>query len=128
LDDRPVRDDRAVMPNQGVHSAQRVVPVAVGELAGKRVVDHFIGALPGVAFKVGGVDQAGGVYLGMHTAGLPGGLLRRYRSRRSPGARPTQPHVLARPHLGDLVDVLVGDNADHRIAARDRVVGTEDHR
>ena len=132
MNDRSVRDDRAAMPDQGVHSAQRVVPVGVAELAGKRVVDHFVGALPSVALQVGGVDQAGGVYLGVHTAGLPVGLVRRHRtgrrSRRGPGPRPVQPHMLAWPHLGDLVDVFVGDHADHRIAAGDRVVGTEDHR
>ena len=39
-----------------------------------------------------------------------------------------QPHGLPGADLGDLVDVLVGHHADHRIAAGDRMVGPEDHR
>ena len=39
-----------------------------------------------------------------------------------------QSHVLTWTHLGELVDVLVGDHAGHRIAAGNRVIGTEDHR
>jgi len=120
------------MPDQGVHSAQRVVPVGIGEFAGKRVVDHLVGALPGVALQVGRVDQARGVYLGVHTAGLPAELVHRHRtrrkSRRGPDTRPVQSHVLARAQLGDLVDVFVGDDADHRIATGDRMVGSQDHR
>ena len=128
LDDGAVRDDRAAMPDQGVHSAERVVPVGVGEVAGERVVDHVVGALSRVAFQVGGVDQAGGVYLGVHTAGLPGGPVLRYTTDGRPGPRPVQPHLLAGSQLGERVDVVVGDHADHRIAAGHRVIGTEDDR
>ena len=39
-----------------------------------------------------------------------------------------QPHGLARPDLRDPVDVLVDHHADHRIAAGDGMVGTENHR
>ena len=39
-----------------------------------------------------------------------------------------QSYVLAGAHLADLVDVVVGDHADHRIAAGDRVVRTQYYR
>jgi hypothetical protein len=39
-----------------------------------------------------------------------------------------QSHVLARSHLGDLVDVAVGDDADHRITSGDWMIGAEYHR
>ena len=34
-----MRDDRAVPPDQGVHTAQRVFPIVLGEIAGERVAD-----------------------------------------------------------------------------------------
>ena len=34
--------------------------------------------------------------------------------------------VLTRPDLGDAVDVVVGDHADHRVSAGDGVIGAED--
>ena len=37
-------------------------------------------------------------------------------------------HALIWAHLCDLVDVFVGDDADHRIATGDRVVRSQDHR
>src|SRR5690242_7573494 len=42
--------------------------------------------------------------------------------------RPVQAHRLAGPDLGDLVDVLVGQHADHRIATGHRVIRPEDDR
>lgn len=39
-----------------------------------------------------------------------------------------QPDVLAGSHLGDLVDVAIGDHADHWITSGDRMVGTKYHR
>jgi hypothetical protein len=39
-----------------------------------------------------------------------------------------QPHVLAGPHLGNPVDVFVGDHADYRVAAGDGVIRAKDHR
>jgi hypothetical protein len=39
-----------------------------------------------------------------------------------------QSHMLAGSHLGHLVDIVVGDHTDHRIASGDRVVGPEYHR
>ena len=132
LDDGAVRDDRAAMPDQRVHPAEGVVPVGVGEVAVERVADHVVGALSRVGFQISGVNQAGGVYLGAHTAGLPGGPVLRYLTRprtgRVPGSRPVQPHLLARSQLGERIDVVVGDHSDHRIAAGHRVIGAEDDR
>ena len=136
LDHRGVRDDRAVTPDQRVHPAQRVLPVGVGEVTGERVGDHLARRPAGsLAVEIGGVDQAGGVYLGAHTPCLPAlSSGRRYENGdptelacgRAPGAdarpRPVQPHMLAGPHLGDLVDVLVDHHANHRITAGDRVI------
>src|SRR5271157_4028621 len=59
------------MPDQGVHAAQRVLPVGFGEISGERVGDHLTEALPGLVVEISGVDQAGGVDLGVHNPCLP---------------------------------------------------------
>jgi len=66
-----VRDDRAVMPDQGVHATQCVLPIVLGEVTGEGGGDHLADVLPSLAIEIGGVDQAGGVYLGGHTPCLP---------------------------------------------------------
>ena len=65
-------DQRAVVADQGVHSAERMLPVGVGELAAERLDDHSACILTGLVVEIGGVDQAGGVDLGVHTVVLPG--------------------------------------------------------
>jgi hypothetical protein len=109
-----------------------MVPVGGGEGAVECDVDHVVGALTRVGFQIGGVDQAGGVYLGVHTVGLPGGPVLRYlsghRSGRVPGPRPVKPYLLAGSQLGERVDVVVDDHADHGIAAGHGVIGAEDDR
>ncbi|COY53132.1 Uncharacterised protein [Mycobacterium tuberculosis] len=127
LDHRGMRDDRPVMPDQGVHPTQRVLPVGLGEVTGKRAGDHLTDVLAGLAVKIGGVDQAGRVYLGVHSPCLPGLCYTLARQPR-PGSCPVQSHILAGPYLRDLVDVLVGDDADDRIASGDRVIRPQDHR
>jgi len=60
------------------------------------------------------------VNLGVHTAGLPVGLVRRHRTRHEVAAILDATSAVARADpdaLGELVDVLVGDHAGHRIAA-----------
>src|SRR4030088_895337 len=47
---------------------------------------------------------------------------------RRPWPRPMQPHPLTRPHLGDLVDIVIDHHADDRVAAGDRMVGPQDYR
>ena len=93
-----------------------------------------IGALPGLALEDGGVNQAA-VCTWVRTllvyqcgTGSRRSSNAEAEAAAGPGPRPAQPHVLPGPHLGDLVDVFVGDHADHRIAAGDGVTGTKDHR
>ncbi len=129
LDHRRVRDDRAVTPDQRVHPAQRMLPVGVGEVTGECFGDHLAHARTGVAVEIGGVDQAGGVYLGAHPICLhPVSQVRSFSRKRRAGPCPVQPHVLTGPHLGDLVDVLVDHDAHDRVAAGDRVIGPQDDR
>ena len=66
LDHGGVRDDRAVTPDQRVHPAQRMFPVRVGEVTGECFGDHLAHARAGIAVEIGGVDQAGGMDLGVH--------------------------------------------------------------
>jgi hypothetical protein len=39
-----------------------------------------------------------------------------------------QPNLLAGPHLGEFVDVLIDHHAGYRVTARHRVIGAQDHR
>ncbi len=61
LHHRGVRDQRAVVEDQRVHAAERMLPVGVGELSGERVDDHSACVLAGLVVEVGGVNQAGAV-------------------------------------------------------------------
>ena len=120
-----------------MHAAEGVLPVGVGELAGEGLDDHPAGVFAGLVVEIGGVDQAGGVdpaharctkswvctlpFYQSQRLGVP------YSWNGLPRTRPVQPHGLPGPDLRDLVDVLVGHHADHRIAAGDRMVGPQDH-
>lgn len=66
-----VRDDRAAMPDQGVHTAQGVSPIVIGEVAGKGGGDHLANALTRLTVQIGGMDQPSRVNLGMHYFCLP---------------------------------------------------------
>ena len=68
--DGGVRDQRAVMKHDRVHTAEGVLPVGIGEVdlaATEGVDDHATGFVAGLVVEVGGVDQAGSHYLGGHT-------------------------------------------------------------
>jgi hypothetical protein len=58
LDDRRVTDELAVFPGQRMHAAQRVLPVLVGEVAVKGLVEQRTGRREGGAIEVGGVGGA----------------------------------------------------------------------
>ena len=66
-----MRDDRAVPPDHCVHTAQRVLPILLGEGTGERSADHLLDTLQSRAVEIGGVDQAGSLYLGVHSPCLP---------------------------------------------------------
>jgi hypothetical protein len=68
---RGMSDQGTVVADQGVHAAERVLPVGVGELAAEGVDDHSACTLAGLIVEIGGVDQAGGVNLGVHTVVQP---------------------------------------------------------
>ncbi|GFG87541.1 hypothetical protein MALGJ_42170 [Mycolicibacter algericus] len=64
-----VGDKYAAAPDEGVHTAERVLPVAAGgrvTCGPKGVVDELAGAATGVVVQIGGVDQACGVDLAGH--------------------------------------------------------------
>jgi len=48
----------AVVEDQRVHAAERMLPVGVGELSAEGIDDHSAGVLTGLVVEVGGVDQA----------------------------------------------------------------------
>ena len=61
LDDRAMRDERAVMADQRMHAAEGVLPVGVGEVhpvAVECLDDHLAGAFAGLDVEICGVDQA----------------------------------------------------------------------
>jgi hypothetical protein len=51
-----VRDERTVVADQGVHAAESVLPVGVGEFTGEGLDDHPAGILAGLVVEVGGMD------------------------------------------------------------------------
>ena len=60
-----VRKQGSVLADQGMHAAERVLPVVVGEVdlaVAERFDDHPPSALTGLGVEVCGVDQAGGQY------------------------------------------------------------------
>jgi hypothetical protein len=76
-----MRDQRTVVTDQGMHAAERVLPIGVGEFAGEGLDDHAACVVASLVVEVGGVDQAGGVdtadarstdIVRRHTAVLPG--------------------------------------------------------
>ena len=59
MHDGRVRDQLAVLPRQGVHAAERVLPVVIVELAAREgKVEQAPRGLEGRGVKVGGVGRA----------------------------------------------------------------------
>ncbi len=67
LHHRGVGDHRAAVQDQRVHAAQRVFPVVLAEVPVERRGEHQLGVLAGFVVQIRGVNQAGGVDLGLHT-------------------------------------------------------------
>lgn len=56
-----------MLVDHGVHAAEGVVPVGVGEVAVEGLAQQSPGVVSSLRIEVGGVDQAGGENLGVHT-------------------------------------------------------------
>ena len=61
LDHRGMRDQGAVVTDEGVHATERVLPVGVAEITLERLDDHAAGALSSLLIEIGGVDESSGV-------------------------------------------------------------------
>ncbi len=105
-----MRDDRPVMPDQGVHPPS-VCSQSV-QKSPANAGDHLTDVLAGLASHRR-CGPGGPWYLGVHSPVYQACVTPRPGKLR-PGSCPVQSHILAGLYLRDFVDVPVGDDADDR--------------